>query len=145
MEVSVSPWASRSGISSIAPEQLEIWDDCGGKSDQVCRCRSKLTQYRESLRPAAPPRCSLTARAEAESPDYRAKGRRREPSAADPAEQALLPLSERTRARVLGSGNQSDVSKPELSGWTPVAVERERIAVDLKVNVPVVKSFRDLA
>jgi len=138
------------GISSIAPKQaLEMLGRLLGQSaTQVVAVPVNWNQYREFY-PAgsASPLLSELAREEAEVP--RPAGRKSERRdallAAEPAERRQLLhsyLSEQV-ARVLGlSPSKLDVQQPlsHLGLDSLMAVElKNRIAVDLKVNVPVVK------
>jgi myxalamid-type polyketide synthase MxaD len=138
------------GISSIAPKQaLEILGRLLGQSAaQVLSVPVNWKQYREFY-PAgsASPLLAELAREEAETP--RPAGRRGERRdallAAEPAERRQLLqsyLSEQV-ARVLGlSPSKLDVQQPlsHLGLDSLMAVElKNRIAVDLEVNVPVVK------
>jgi myxalamid-type polyketide synthase MxaE and MxaD len=140
------------GISSIAPRQaLEMLGRLLGQSaTQVVVVPVNWKQYREFYPDGIPP-CgpllSELAREEAEvpRPAGRASQRRDALLAAAPAERrALLQsyLSEQV-ARVLGlSPSRLDVQQPlsHLGLDSLMAVElKNRIAVDLKVNVPVVK------
>jgi acyl carrier protein len=140
------------GISSIAPKQaLEMLGRLLGQSaTQVVVVPVNWKQYREFYPDGIPP-CgpllSELAREEAEvpRPAGRASQRRDALLAAAPAERrALLQsyLSEQV-ARVLGlSPSRLDVQQPlsHLGLDSLMAVElKNRIAVDLKVNVPVVK------
>jgi len=138
------------GISSIAPKQaLEILGRLLGQSaTQVLAVPVNWKQYREFyLEGGASPLLSELAHEEAEipRPAGRASERRDALLAAEPAERrALLQsyLSEQV-ARVLGlSPSKLDVQQPlsHLGLDSLMAVElKNRIAVDLKVNVPVVK------
>ena len=138
------------GISSIAPKQaLEILGRLLGQSaTQVVAVPVNWKQYREFY-PAgsASPLLSELAREEAEVPwaAGRKSERRDALLAAEPAERRQLLhsyLSEQV-ARVLGlSPSKLDVQQPlsHLGLDSLMAVElKNRIAVDLKVNVPVVK------
>jgi myxalamid-type polyketide synthase MxaE and MxaD len=138
------------GISSISPKQaLEILGRLLGQSaTQVVAVPVNWKQYREFY-PAgsASPLLSELAREEAEvpRPAGRTSERRDALLAADPAERRQLLqtyLSEQV-ARVLGlSPAKLDVQQPlnNLGLDSLMAVElKNRIAVDLKVNVPVVK------
>jgi acyl transferase domain-containing protein/acyl carrier protein len=138
------------GISSIAPRQaLEMLGRLLGQSAaQVVAVPVNWTQYREFV-PAGngSPLLSELAREEAEvpRPAGRTSVRRDALLAAEPAERRQLLqsyLSEQV-ARVLGlSPSKLDVQQPlsQLGLDSLMAVElKNRIAVDLKVNVPVVK------
>ncbi|MGB2677059.1 MAG: beta-ketoacyl synthase N-terminal-like domain-containing protein [Candidatus Acidiferrum sp.] len=138
------------GISSIAPKQaLEILGRLLGQSaTQVVSVPVNWKKYREFY-PAgsASPLLSELAREEAEVPWAlgRKSERRDALLAAEPAERRQLLhsyLSEQV-ARVLGlSPSKLDVQQPlsHLGLDSLMAVElKNRIAVDLKVNVPVVK------
>jgi myxalamid-type polyketide synthase MxaE and MxaD len=138
------------GISSMAPKKaLEILGRLLGQSaSQVLAVSVNWKQYREFY-PAgsASPLLSELAREEAEVP--RPAGRKSERRdallAAEPPERRQLLhsyLSEQV-ARVLGlSPSKLDVQQPlsHLGLDSLMAVElKNRIAIDLKVNVPVVK------
>jgi myxalamid-type polyketide synthase MxaE and MxaD len=138
------------GISSIAPKQaLEMLGRLLGQSaTQVVAVPVNWKQYREFY-PAgsASPLLSQLASEEAEvpRPAGRTSERRDALLAAEPAERRQLLqsyLSEQV-ARVLGlSPSKLDVQQPlsNLGLDSLMAVElKNRIAVDLKVNVPVVK------
>jgi acyl carrier protein len=138
------------GISSIAPKQaLEILGRLLGQSaTQVVSVPVNWKKYREFY-PAgsASPLLSELACEEAEVPwaAGRKSERRDALLAAEPAERRQLLhsyLSEQV-ARVLGlSPSKLDVQQPlsHLGLDSLMAVElKNRIAVDLKVNVPVVK------
>jgi myxalamid-type polyketide synthase MxaE and MxaD len=138
------------GISSIAPRQaLEMLGRLLGQSAaQVVAVPVNWKQYREFV-PAGngSPLLSELAREEAEvpRPASRTSERRDALLAAEPAERRQLLqsyLSEQV-ARVLGlSPSKLDVQQPlsQLGLDSLMAVElKNRIAVDLKVNVPVVK------
>ena len=138
------------GISSIAPGQaLAVLGRLLGQSAaQVVAVPVNWKQYREFY-PAgnASPLLSELAREEAEvpRPAGRTSERRDALLAAEPAERRQLLqsyLSEQV-ARVLGlSRSKLDVQQPlsQLGLDSLMAVElKNRIAVDLKVNVPVVK------
>ena len=138
------------GISSIAPKQaLEMLGRLLGRSaTQVVAVPVNWKQYREFY-PAgsASPLLSQLASEEAEvpRPAGRTSERRDALLAAEPAERRQLLqsyLSEQV-ARVLGlSPSKLDVQQPlsNLGLDSLMAVElKNRIAVDLKVNVPVVK------
>jgi len=138
------------GISSLAPKQaLEMLGRLLGQTaTQVVAVPVNWKQYREFY-PAgnASPLLSELAREEAEvpRPAGRTSERRDALLAAEPAERRQLLqsyLSEQV-ARVLGlSPSKLDVQQPlsHLGLDSLMAVElKNRIAVDLKVNVPVVK------
>jgi myxalamid-type polyketide synthase MxaD len=138
------------GISSIAPKQaLEILGRLlGQNATQVVAVPVNWKQYREFY-PAgsASSLLSKMAREEAEvpRPAGRTSERRDALLAAEPAERRQLLqsyLSEQV-ARVLGlSPSKLDVQQPlsNLGLDSLMAVElKNRIAIDLKVNVPVVK------
>jgi acyl carrier protein len=140
------------GISSIAPRQaLEMLGRLLGQSaTQVVAVPVNWKQYRKFY-PAGIPPCgtllSELAREEGEvpRPAGRTSERRDALLAAEPAERRQLLqsyLSEQV-ARVLGlSPSKLDVQQPlsNLGLDSLMAVElKNRIAVDLKVNVPVVK------
>ena len=138
------------GISSIAPKQaLETLGRLLGQSaTQVVAVPVNWKQYREFY-PAgsASPLLSELAREEDEvsRPAGRTGQRRDALLAAEPAErrQLLQPYLREQVARVLGlSPSKLDVDQPlsHLGLDSLMAVElKNRIAVDLKVNVPVVK------
>src|SRR5208282_2557140 len=138
------------GISSIAPGQaLEILGRLLGQSaTQVVAVPVNWKQYREFYpEGGASPLLSELAREEAEvpRPAGRTSERRNALLAAEPVERRSLLqsyLSEQV-ARVLGlSPSRLDVQQPlsHLGLDSLMAVElKNRIAVDLKVNVPVVK------
>jgi len=138
------------GISSIASGQaLEILGRLLGQSrTQVVAVPVNWKQYREFYpEGGASPLLSELAREEAEipRPAGRTSERRDALLAAEPAERRQLLqsyLSEQV-ARVLGlSPSKLDVQQPlsHLGLDSLMAVElKNRIAVDLKVNVPVVK------
>jgi myxalamid-type polyketide synthase MxaE and MxaD len=141
---------ARLGISSIAPRQaLEMLGRLLGQSaTQVVAVPVNWKQYREFY-PAgsASPLLSELACEEAEvpRPTGRTSERRDALLAAEPAERRQLLqsyLGEQV-ARVLGlSPSKLDVQQPlsNLGLDSLMAVElKNRIAVDLKVNVPVVK------
>jgi myxalamid-type polyketide synthase MxaE and MxaD len=138
------------GISSIAPRQaLEILGRLlGQRATQVVAVPVNWKQYREFY-PAgsASPLLAELAReaAEVPRPAGRTSERRDAILAAEPAERRQLLqsyLSEQV-ARALGlSPSKLDLQQPlsELGLDSLMAVElKNRIAVDLKVNVPVVK------
>lgn len=138
------------GISSIAPKQaLEILGrQLGQSAAQVVAVPVNWKQYREFV-PAgsASPLLSELAREEVAvpRPAGRTSERRDALLAAEPVERRQLLqnyLSEQV-ARVLGlSPSKLDVQQPlsNLGLDSLMAVElKNRIAVDLKVNVPVVK------
>jgi NAD(P)-dependent dehydrogenase (short-subunit alcohol dehydrogenase family)/acyl carrier protein len=138
------------GISSIAPKQaLEILGRLLGQSaTQVVAVPVNWKQYREFYPDGdTSPLLSELAREEAEGsrPAGRTSERRDALLAAEPAERRPLLqsyLSEQV-ARVLGlSPSKLDVQQPlsHLGLDSLMAVElKNRIAVDLNVNVPVVK------
>ena len=138
------------GISSIAPGQaLEILGRLLGQSaTQVVAVPVNWKQYREFYpEGGASPLLSELAREKAEvpRPAGRTSERRNALLAAEPVERRSLLqsyLSEQV-ARVLGlSPSRLDVQQPlsHLGLDSLMAVElKNRIAVDLKVNVPVVK------
>jgi myxalamid-type polyketide synthase MxaE and MxaD len=138
------------GISSIAPKQaLEILGRLLGQSaTQVVVVRFNWKQYRE-FDPAGSVAPLLTELAHEEAdvprPANRNNARRDSLLAAEPAERRQLLqsyLSDQV-ARVLGlSPSNLDVERPlsHLGLDSLMAVElKNRIAVDLQVNVPVVK------
>jgi myxalamid-type polyketide synthase MxaE and MxaD len=144
------------GISSIAPKQaLEILGRLLGQSStQVVAVPVNWKQYREFY-PAgsATPLLSELSREQAEvpRPAGRTSERRDALLAAEPAERWQLLqsyLSEQV-ARVLGlSPSKLDVQQPlsNLGLDSLMAVDlKNRIAVDLKVNVPVVKFLQGLS
>jgi myxalamid-type polyketide synthase MxaE and MxaD len=138
------------GISSIAPKQaLEMLGRLLGQSaTQVVAVPVNWKQYREfSPASSASPLLSQLAREQAEvlRPAGRTSERRDALLAAEPVDRRQLLqsyLSEQV-ARVLGlSPSKLDVQQPlsHLGLDSLMAVElKNRIAVDLKVNVPVVK------
>ena len=138
------------GISSIAPRQaLEVLGRLLGQSaTKVVAVPVNWKQYREFVPVgSASPLLSELAREEGEvpRPAGRTSERRDALLAAEPAERRQLLqsyLSEQV-ARVLGlSPSKLDVQQPlsNLGLDSLMAVElKNRIAVDLKVNVPVVK------
>jgi myxalamid-type polyketide synthase MxaE and MxaD len=143
---------ARLGISSIAPKQaLEMLGRLLGQSaTQVVAVPVNWKQYREFYPDGIPPCGTLLselAREETEvpRPAGRTSERRDALLAAEPAERRQMLqsyLSEQV-ARVLGlSPSKLDVQQPlsHLGLDSLMAVElKNRIAVDLKVNVPVVK------
>jgi myxalamid-type polyketide synthase MxaD len=143
---------ARLGISSIAPRQaLEMLGRLLGQSaTQVVAVPVNWKQYREFYPDGIPPCGTLLSElgreeAEVPRPAGRASERRDALLAAEPAERRQLLqsyLSEQV-ARVLGlSPSKLDVQQPlsNLGLDSLMAVElKNRIAVDLKVNVPVVK------
>jgi acyl carrier protein len=137
------------GINSMAPKQaLEVLGRLLGESaTQVVAVPVNWTQYRESYAGSDSPLLSELAREEAEipRPAGRTNDRRNALIAAEPAERRQLLqsyLSEQV-ARVLGlSPSKLDLQQPlsHLGLDSLMAVElKNRIAVDLKVNVPVAK------
>jgi acyl transferase domain-containing protein/acyl carrier protein len=138
------------GISSIAPRRaLEVLGRLLGQSaTQVVAVPVDWKQYRQfHAADSASPLLSELAReaAEAAQPAGRTSDRRDAVLAAEPAERKQLLqsyLSEQV-ARALGmSPSRLDVQQPlsELGLDSLMAVElKNRIALDLRVNVPVVK------
>lgn len=144
------------GISSLAPGQaLEILGRLLGQSaTQVVAVPVNWRQYREFYSAGGvPPLLSELAREESEvpRPAGRTSERRDALLAAEPAQRRSLLqsyLSEQV-ARVLGlSPSRLDVQQPlsHLGLDSLMAVElKNRIAVDLKVNVPVVKFLQGVS
>jgi acyl transferase domain-containing protein/acyl carrier protein len=143
---------ARLGISSIAPKKaLEILGRLLGQSaTQVVAVPVNWKQHREFYPDGIPPCGTLLSEltreeVEVPRPAGRTSERRDAILAAEPAERRQLLqsyLSEQV-ARVLGlSPSKLDVQQPlsNLGLDSLMAVElKNRIAVDLKVNVPVVK------
>ena len=152
---SVSPRASRSWESGAShpSKRWKCWDGCSGKArPRSWRCRSTGSSIASFIRRALNHRCSLNLHVRKPSLPLQADhhGRKEGPDprallTAQPAERHQLLqsyLSEQV-ARVLGlSASKLDVQQPlsNLGLDSLMAVElKNRIAVDLGVNVPMVK------
>ena len=132
-------------------KRWKCWDDCSGKTrPRSWRCRSTGSSIASFIRRALHRRCSLNLRVRKPAYPLQA-GHRGEKKAgcdllaAEPAERRQLLqsyLSEQV-ARVLGlSPSKLDLQQPlsNLGLDSLMAVElKNRIAVDLRVNVPMVK------